>query len=277
MAKLSLALTLAICASAATLAHAQAETVGDPVVKATEKALVAEKNSQVQNKIEDSKDKSAELSEVIKSGNPDADVRIIIETLEPTEVVSHLRDMTRPFALEIVQPAFAGTFLTDYNHATELSLLFSDKSTVLSEEAKQALIPLGHALRSEQLKAHSYLIGVHTDAQGDTVYNDQLSHFRAEAIKAFLVDAFAIDQARLVTVGWGGTQAQTPSKSAVCRQSKTGSQPDHRHDQCRARSAADHCVELQGRGTQVCPQCRRRAPEIRRVWLVRASDTRWDE
>ncbi len=62
---------------------------------------------------------------------------------------------------------------------------------------------LGIALRSEALEDAVFLMGGHTDAKGPDNYNLALSDRRAAAVKAFLVETFAIRPERLIAVGYG--------------------------------------------------------------------------
>jgi outer membrane protein OmpA-like peptidoglycan-associated protein len=56
----------------------------------------------------------------------------------------------------------------------------------------------------------SFLIAGHTDAKGSNSYNLALSERRAESVKAFLVETYGVDGARLAVIGFGEEQLKNP-------------------------------------------------------------------
>ncbi len=65
------------------------------------------------------------------------------------------------------------------------------------------LTSLGNALSSPELKNALVSINGHTDGKGNDVSNQKLSERRAESIKRYLLDHFALTPDNLVTVGYG--------------------------------------------------------------------------
>jgi outer membrane protein OmpA-like peptidoglycan-associated protein len=52
-------------------------------------------------------------------------------------------------------------------------------------------------------RAEILLVRGHTDAKGSDVYNQQLSEWRAVAVKRFIVETFGIPPENLIAVGLG--------------------------------------------------------------------------
>ncbi len=95
-------------------------------------------------------------------------------------------------------------------------LYFGTGSDRLRPESTPTLKAIG-----DMLAAHADLsltIEGHTDDQGDAAYNQQLSERRAAAVKAYLVETFQIDAARLETVGFGETRPAAPNTTSEGRQ-----------------------------------------------------------
>ena len=85
----------------------------------------------------------------------------------------------------------------------DLKVTFEFASAVLTEEAMELLAPLGRALVSAELAGYRFALAGHTDAVGSEAYNQDLSERRAKAVLDYLVENFAIDPARLQSVGYG--------------------------------------------------------------------------
>ncbi len=65
------------------------------------------------------------------------------------------------------------------------------------------LTNLGNALKSAELKNALVSINGHTDGKGDDATNQKLSERRAESIKRYLVQHFALAPENLITIGYG--------------------------------------------------------------------------
>lgn len=80
---------------------------------------------------------------------------------------------------------------------------FSFDSTRILPDSLALLDSVGEMLRLERVANEVLVIEGHTDSTGTERYNHGLSERRAEAIKHYLVESFAIDPQRLVTLGKG--------------------------------------------------------------------------
>lgn len=83
-------------------------------------------------------------------------------------------------------------------------ILFDTDSDVIRPESTPTLTEIGGLL--EQYADLRLTIEGHTDSQGDEAHNQNLSNRRAQAVKAYLVEAHAVDAGRLTTVGMGEGQ-----------------------------------------------------------------------
>lgn len=88
----------------------------------------------------------------------------------------------------------------------DVQILFAFDSDEILPEARPDLDALGAALADEKLKSGSFLIAGHTDAKGSEEYNLDLSQRRARSVKAFLVETYNVDPARLAVIGFGEEQ-----------------------------------------------------------------------
>ena len=73
-------------------------------------------------------------------------------------------------------------------------------------EAVPALVTLGRALSSPELKGKMFMIGGHTDAKGGDEYNLDLSKRRAQAVERFLEQNFDLHAENFFVVGFGKEQ-----------------------------------------------------------------------
>jgi outer membrane protein OmpA-like peptidoglycan-associated protein len=95
-----------------------------------------------------------------------------------------------------------------------LTIHFEFNSARLTATGTTTLEALGTALADPTLKGGRFRIAGHTDAVGSEAYNQRLSEQRAATVRTYLVEHFAIDAARLETVGYGKSRlydAQNPS------------------------------------------------------------------
>jgi outer membrane protein OmpA-like peptidoglycan-associated protein len=92
---------------------------------------------------------------------------------------------------------------TSERPAVDLQIYFDYNSSAISPKAVPQLANLGNALSSPQLKNALVSINGHTDGKGNDSSNQKLSERRAESIKRYLVDHFALASENLVTIGYG--------------------------------------------------------------------------
>lgn len=103
--------------------------------------------------------------------------------------------------------------------AINIQVQFESGSSVLTQAARDALAPLGRALASPELASYKFRIEGHTDTVGNPESNRSLSSQRAAAVVDYLEKTFAVDAARLVSVGRGSDDlaVQTPPQTAEPR------------------------------------------------------------
>jgi outer membrane protein OmpA-like peptidoglycan-associated protein len=95
--------------------------------------------------------------------------------------------------------------------AVDLQVYFDFDSAAISPKAVPQLTNLGNALSAPELRNALITINGHTDAKGTDDYNKGLSERRAETIKQYLVEHFALASDNLVTVGYGKQNPKNPN------------------------------------------------------------------
>ena len=100
--------------------------------------------------------------------------------------------------------------------ASTQGILFNVGSDHIRGESTPTLAEIG-----DMLKTHPTLkltIEGHTDNVGSAATNQALSEKRAAAVKQYLVSTYAIEPARLKSVGYGATKPVSPNTSEEGRQ-----------------------------------------------------------
>src|SRR5262249_15056602 len=93
----------------------------------------------------------------------------------------------------------------------DLEITFEYNSAQISQKSLPSVQALGRALSSADLKGSTFIVAGHTDAAGSEAYNQDLSERRADSIKRYLVDKYALPANDLVTVGYGKSKLRDPS------------------------------------------------------------------
>ena len=88
----------------------------------------------------------------------------------------------------------------------DLDIPFDFNSDALRSDVMASLVTLGQALTSDDLSDYRFIVAGHTDGVGSASYNQELSERRAAAVRTFLIDAFGIEEERLVAIGFGFEQ-----------------------------------------------------------------------
>lgn len=88
----------------------------------------------------------------------------------------------------------------------DLEIYFDYKSAAISAKAVPDLTTLGKALGNPDLSGSAFMIAGHTDAKGGEQYNLSLSEQRAEAVRRYLIQKFALSSDALMSVGYGKEQ-----------------------------------------------------------------------
>jgi len=91
---------------------------------------------------------------------------------------------------------------------------FRKNTADLTNESKQSLDELGQVLQQDYLD-HQFILGGHTDLDGDASVNDPLSKARAESARAYLIEQYQIAPDRLVAKGFGTTEPLRPVEESI--------------------------------------------------------------
>jgi hypothetical protein len=100
--------------------------------------------------------------------------------------------------------------LSQNEPSINLVVYFDLDSATVRADSKQTLGALGTALKNAALRNDRFLISGHTDASGGADYNLGLSQRRAEAVSAYLKEAFGIENERLQPIGYGKERLKRP-------------------------------------------------------------------
>ncbi|MCB1885215.1 MAG: OmpA family protein [Geminicoccaceae bacterium] len=87
--------------------------------------------------------------------------------------------------------------------ALGFNILFRLNSTEMLPESKPYVDRLGEVLSLPENEGKSLVVVGHTDASGDEAYNQHLSEARAQAVRAYLADAWHVPIANLDVKGVG--------------------------------------------------------------------------
>ena len=82
---------------------------------------------------------------------------------------------------------------------------FKKNSAELSDESRQGLDQLGEVLASNYLETR-FILGGHTDLDGNETINQPLSRARAESARAYLVERYEIAPDRIIAEGFGTSE-----------------------------------------------------------------------
>ncbi|WP_316230901.1 OmpA family protein [Bradyrhizobium sp. SZCCHNR1051] len=96
----------------------------------------------------------------------------------------------------------------------DLEIQFDYNSAEISKASMPAVQELGKALSDPNLKGSTFVVAGHTDGIGSDGFNQDLSERRADTIKRYLVEKFALAGQDLVTVGYGKTKLKDAANPA---------------------------------------------------------------
>lgn len=100
----------------------------------------------------------------------------------------------------------------------DLNIQFDFDKATIKPESHAVLDALGETLNSPRFKDRSIVVGGHTDASGNALYNLALSKKRADAVKAYLVDKWHINPDLIEAVGFGKSRPLTNGATSADRQ-----------------------------------------------------------
>ncbi len=83
---------------------------------------------------------------------------------------------------------------------------FPKNSAELTDESRASLDALAEAIGSDEFEGMRFVLGGHTDLDGDEAVNQPLSEARAERARAYLIEQHAIDATRVDARGFGATE-----------------------------------------------------------------------
>jgi outer membrane protein OmpA-like peptidoglycan-associated protein len=96
-----------------------------------------------------------------------------------------------------------------------LQVPFENQTADLSQEAKDVLaVVVGQAMQRKDMVFSRFEVSGHTDNLGDQAKNLEISKQRAEAVKKYLTENFAIDGRRLQVAYYGQERPRVPNTSA---------------------------------------------------------------
>jgi len=126
--------------------------------------------------------------------------------------------------IQIAAAPDTATDLTVQKHVRfeplRLNVHFGFDKAYLTRKARQALYPLGIALKSAEFRNMNIFLGGHTDERGPADYNLRLSWRRVNSVKHFLVTNFQIPESRIRAVGYGETQPIIPHAKTEAQHAK---------------------------------------------------------
>ena len=91
----------------------------------------------------------------------------------------------------------------------DMLINFNLNSADLTPQARQNLNEFAKALKSDRLKAATFVVEGYTDASGDERYNESLSARRAESVTAFLL-ANGVSREKVEAIGKGEQNPRVP-------------------------------------------------------------------
>lgn len=144
----------------------------------------------------------SETAGTVHLGTSEVSKEQVIELLSPRDNGGALK--TRGLRLHSTEPQAS----LDESAARALSLevYFEFDSASLTAEAMQQLAPVGEALESNELANVEFTLEGHTDASGDENYNLVLSERRAQTVKNYFVEHYALEPGRVEALGKGESE-----------------------------------------------------------------------
>ncbi len=83
---------------------------------------------------------------------------------------------------------------------------FPKNTARLTDESRSSLDELAAALKGEDYGSMRFVLGGHTDQDGDEAVNQPLSEARAQTARDYLVEEHGLDESRLVARGFGASE-----------------------------------------------------------------------
>ncbi|MBS3759372.1 MAG: OmpA family protein [Desulfobacterales bacterium] len=99
-----------------------------------------------------------------------------------------------------------------------LNIRFDKNSYAIRPSSYPTLGELGKALTDEKLSGKKLLIAGHADSDGPNLHNLNLSLYRAQAVKNYLLGNFPINKERLEIIGYGESLPLLPNDNPKNKQ-----------------------------------------------------------
>lgn len=106
------------------------------------------------------------------------------------------------------------TTVRPHVNGVNLNIEFDFDKATIKQESYSLLDSLGEALNTPDLKGKSIIIAGHTDAKGSQQYNLALSKKRAQSVKTYLVNKWAVAPELIEAVGYGKSRPLNKGKTA---------------------------------------------------------------
>ena len=104
-----------------------------------------------------------------------------------------------------------------HREGLDFDIRFEFGSAKLTEGARKELDEVGNALVHPAMANRRFEIGGHTDDVGRASYNQWLSEQRASSARAYLIEHFEIEPARVAAVGYGESKPMENATSPEAR------------------------------------------------------------
>ena len=144
------------------------------------------------------------------------DLHILVLHME--EKISHLKGR-RPSETLVPAPEIVKCLSRSFTRGQSpykgprvpLIIQFDFNSAIIRPESAGQLREMAQALKNDKLAGSKILIEGHADSRGSAGYNKRLSDRRAESVKRYLIDNFALPRGRFKIRGYGEIRPLVPN------------------------------------------------------------------
>ncbi len=108
-------------------------------------------------------------------------------------------------AMRALEAGSATTVAVQRTPRINFEIHFPKNSALLTDESRSSLDELAEALKAEDYGSMRFVLGGHTDQDGDAAVNQPLSEARAQMARDYLVEQHGLAEDRLVPRGFGSS------------------------------------------------------------------------
>ena len=108
-------------------------------------------------------------------------------------------------AMRALESGPATTVAVQRTPRLNFEIHFPKNSARLTDESRSSLNELAQALQADDYDSMRFVLGGHTDQDGDAAVNQPLSEARAQMARDYLVEQHGLDEDRLVAQGFGSS------------------------------------------------------------------------